>query len=206
MIRWRSSIGHQRVGHLLLILLIALAGMTSVHAQSPDDSMSIELIEHASPIVPTLSTLYFRSPVIGRLFVDAWYSAYSPFLIPKLFLEIGSVIRLRAVDQPVFTMDTSIGLAWGYEPVDGKFGLPLVMKCDLLFRLPLNLTTGLSLMYLTVLDDGVGVEASVPIRFEPAGPFYGGVSLGYVGYFVNQKGYMGMKNSLFVGYRIREAL
>ena len=90
-----------------LILILSLCFTVKIYADTYDQRykrhIRLDLVETATPFIPRLSriqaevpsTVFFNKGFLSRFDLHAWYLAYSPFLWPATFFELGIVIDLK---------------------------------------------------------------------------------------------------------------
>ena len=189
---------------LSLSLLTLLLSAVPLAAQGND--FFVELAEFGGPIVPTLSrvlvgipgNVFRESPLLRRFGVDVWYMAYSPYLWPDIFVELGVQLKYFPVLRERSSLMLSVGTA--YEYFGGAFGVPLKTGLSWEIGLPVQLWTGIALDLLLWPGSG-GVELTIPIRYRMVPGFDLSLLPGVTAYTDLIQFVVNPRIALAVGYR-----
>jgi hypothetical protein len=189
---------------LVVLLLVTMGGGAFGQV---DDAIHVEFMEFTAPWLPTLSALEVRVPLaafmdsgpLARIDTVLWYSAYSPFLFPIPFAELGAQVGFRVVNAPRSRVSVNAGTA--IEFFDEGVSVPFVGSLEALFGFPFGLWTGFK-TDIYVWPTGLGAEAYVPLRFLADDfPVYGGIEVGYTGLIAGTTAVHNPKIALVLGYR-----
>jgi hypothetical protein len=189
-------------------LLTLLFSAVPLAAQRND--FYVELAEFGGPVVPTLSRvlvgipgeIFSDSPLLRRFGVDIWYMAYSPYLWPDIFVELGAQIKYYPILRERSSLRLSIGTA--YEYFGGAFGVPLITGLSWEIGLPVQLWTGIALDLLLWPGSG-GIELTIPIRYRMESGLDLSLLPGVTAYTDMMQFVVNPRIALAVGYRFGRA-
>jgi hypothetical protein len=193
---------------LLLSLLTLQLSAVPLAAQGND--VYVELAEFGGPVVPTLSRILVRipgeifseSPLLRRFGVDIWYMAYSPYLQPDIFVELGAQLNFYPVLRERSSLQINVGTA--YEYFGGAYGVPFKTGLSWEIGLPVQLWTGIALDLLLWPGSG-GVELTIPIRYRMVSGLDLALLPGVTAYTDMMQFVVNPRIALAVGYRFGRA-
>lgn len=192
----------------LLASLLLMLAFSWVPLAAQGNDLYVEFAEFGGPLVPTLSRILvaipvemvWETPLARRFGVEIWYMAYSPYLWPDLFLELGAQLNYYAIFRERASLQISLGTA--YEYFGGAFGVPFKAGLRWEIGLPIRLWTGLAFDVLLWPGSG-GVELAIPLRLRMVSGLDLSFLPGVTAYTDLDKFIVNPRIALAVGYRFK---
>ena len=161
---------------VFLIVIFSLIFTLKLYADTYDQryqrQIRVDLIETGTPLIPRLSriqaempsSVFFSKGFLTRFNLHAWYLAYSPFLWPATFFELGMVIDFEIFDKKKFGLDGGIGT--GFSITEGVSSVPLILDIRSQYA-PLSWLQIEAIFEFFIWGEGQGVEGKINADFMP---------------------------------------